>query len=96
MNTAISEMLIDITVKPTSRGTQQHGLLAVHAGLDMPRDVFEHDDGVVDNEARRDRQRHQRQIVERKFRDDTSRERANQRKRNRYAWHECSTTVSQK
>ena len=35
-----------------------------HAGLDVARDVLQHHDGVVDDEAGGDRQRHQRQIVE--------------------------------
>ena len=30
----------------------------------MPCDVFEHDDRIVDDETGRDRQRHQRDIVE--------------------------------
>ena len=36
-----------------------------HAFLDMPCDVLDLDDGVVDHESDRDRQRHQREIVER-------------------------------
>ena len=42
----------------------QRRLHARHAGFDVARDVLQHDDRVVDDEAGRDRQRHQRQIVE--------------------------------
>ena len=35
-----------------------------HAGLDVSCDVFEHDDRIIDDKAGRDRQRHERQIVE--------------------------------
>ena len=34
------------------------------AVLHMPHDVLDHDDGIVDHEADRDRQRHQRQVVQ--------------------------------
>ena len=64
MNTAISETLIDSTVKPISRApliAASNGGVAV---LDVAVDVLEHDDGVVDHEADRDGQRHQREIVE--------------------------------
>ena len=35
-----------------------------YAILDVPRDVLEHHDGIVDHEAGRDGQRHQRQVVQ--------------------------------
>ena len=38
-----------------------HGRIA---GLHVTNDVFQHDDGVVDDEADRERKRHQREIVE--------------------------------
>ena len=64
MNTAISEMLIDSTVKPTSLAPLSGRLERRHARFDVAGDVLQHDDGIVDDEAGRDRQRHQRQIVE--------------------------------
>src|SRR5579859_6256665 len=36
----------------------------LHAAFNMPRDVFDHDDGVVNDEARRDGERHEGKIVE--------------------------------
>ena len=63
-NTAISDRLMETTVKPTSLRALQGGLKARHAFLDMAGDVFQHDDRVVDDEAGGDGQRHQRQIVQ--------------------------------
>ena len=63
MNTATSEMLIESTVKPISR----EPLRAASKGapvLDVPMDVLDHDDCVVDHEANGDRERHQRDVVE--------------------------------
>ena len=40
------------------------GGLAILAELAVAGDVLDHDDGVIDHETRRDRQRHQREIVE--------------------------------
>ena len=59
-NTAMSDRLIEMTVNPTSRDAQNRRLHACRALFDVPRDVLEHDNGVVDDEAGRDRQRHQR------------------------------------
>ena len=64
MNTATSETLIDTTVKPISRAPRQRRLARRHALLDVAAHVLEHDDRVVDDESRRDRERHQRQVVE--------------------------------
>ena len=64
MNTAMSDRLIDRTVKPTSRTPEQRRLETGHARLDVPRDVLHHDDGVVDDKPGRDGQRHQREIVQ--------------------------------
>ncbi len=45
-------------------GAQDRGLDARHAGFQMPRDVLEHDDGIVDHEAGGDGQGHERKVVE--------------------------------
>ena len=58
-------MLIDTMVKPISPAPLNAAAQRRLALLDVARDVFQHHDGVVDDEADRDRQRHQRQIVER-------------------------------
>ena len=81
MNTATSDRLIDSTVKPTSRAPWSAACEARHAGLDVARDVLEHDDRVVDDEAGRDRQRHQRQVVEAVAQQIHDAERADQRHR---------------
>ena len=64
MNTATSERLIESTVKPTSRAPMSAAWNRGMPALDVARDVLQHDDGVVDHEAGRDGQRHQRQVVE--------------------------------
>ena len=64
MNTAISEMLIEMTVKPISLGALHRRLEWGHALLQVARDVFDHHDRVVHHEAGRDGQRHQREVVE--------------------------------
>ena len=46
-------------------GAEERRLHAVHPGLDVARRVLEDDDRVVDDEAGRDRDRHQAQVVER-------------------------------
>jgi hypothetical protein len=62
MNTATSETEIEMMVKPISPAP--FGGFQRHALLDVAVDVFQHDDGVIDHEAHRDGQRHQRQVVE--------------------------------
>ena len=64
MNTARSDTVIETMVKPICLAPFErsgHGRLAV---LDEARDVLGHHDGVVDDEARRDGERHERQVVE--------------------------------
>ena len=58
MNTATSETVIEMMVKPISRlplSAASNGAEAVL--LHVPMDVLQHDDGVVDHEADRQRQR---------------------------------------
>ena len=64
MNTAISDTVSEITVKPISLAPLSDGLHRGLAVLHVADDVLDHHDGVVDHEAGADRQRHQRQIVE--------------------------------
>ena len=81
MNTAISETLIDSTVKPISREpliAASNGGVAV---LDVAVDILDHDDGIVDHEADRDGQRHQREVVEAEVEQVHGRARAEQRQR---------------
>ena len=64
MNTAISDSVIETMVKPISPAPFSAASHRRQPFLQMPHDVLDHDDGVVDDEADRDRQRHQREIVE--------------------------------
>ncbi len=64
MNTAMSEKLSEMTVNPICFDAFERGLHRRFARLDVAHDVFDHHDGVVHHETRRDRQRHERKIVE--------------------------------
>ena len=64
MNTATSEMLIETTVKPISCAPMSAASSGADARLEMARDVLDHHDRVVHDEAGRDRQRHQREVVQ--------------------------------
>ena len=71
MNTATSEKVIDRIVKAISLepfSAASNGFMPL---LDMARDVLEHDDRVVDDEADRQRDREQRDIVDRIAEHDT-------------------------
>ena len=64
MKTAASEIVIDRIVKPISfdpLNAASHRRLAL---LHVADDVLEHDDGVVDDEADRQREGHQREVVQ--------------------------------
>jgi hypothetical protein len=64
MNTAISDTLMDSTVKPISWAPFERRLERLHALFQIARDVLDHHDGVVHHKAGGDGQRHQGQIVE--------------------------------
>ena len=64
MNTAISEMLIEMHGKADLARALDRRLQRCGAGLEMAENILHHDDGVVDHEADGDGQRHQRQIVQ--------------------------------
>ena len=64
MNTASSDAVMLTIVKPICLAPLERRLDRRHALLDEARDVLGHDDGVVDDEAGRDGQRHQRQVVD--------------------------------
>ena len=50
--------------EPDLRRSLERRLHRVHPVLDIARDVLEHHNRIIDNESRRNRQRHQRQVVE--------------------------------
>ena len=64
MKTATSDRLIDTMVKPISPAPRSAAWNGCDAFLDVAVDVLDHDDGVIDHEADRDGQRHQRQVVQ--------------------------------
>ena len=81
MKAAISDTRIAITVKPISPRARERRLHRGHAPLEIAVGVLDHDDGVVDHEADRDRERHQRQVVDREAERPHPRERAGERER---------------
>ena len=83
MNTATSEIEIDRMVKPISPAPSKRRLHRRLAHLDMAGDVLDHDDRVIDDEADRDRQTHQRQIIQAVAEDIHHTERADDRYRHR-------------
>ena len=65
MKTAISDMLMEKTVKPISLAPLSAAAIGLHAVFEMAGDVLHHHDGVVHHEAGGDGERHQREVVER-------------------------------
>ena len=72
MSTAISEVDIEMMVKPISPEPLSAASKGSLALLDMARDVLQHHDRVVDDEADGDGEGHQREIVEAVARPPTS------------------------
>ena len=64
MKTAISDVLIESTVKPISLRALHRGVEGLHAHLEIAGDVLDDHDGVVDHEAGGDGERHQREVVD--------------------------------
>ena len=83
MNTATSESVIEMMVKPISREPLSAASIGRHAVLDVADDVLQHHDRVVDHEADRQGQRHQRDVVERIAAEIHGREGADDRHRQR-------------
>ena len=81
MNTAASDSVIETIVKRDFLRAVERGRHRVFAMLHVPDDVLEHDDRVVDDEADRERERHQRQVVEAVAQQVHRRERADDRGR---------------
>ena len=95
MNTAISEQEIDTTVKPISREPLSAAVNGGFAVLDMAIDILHHHDGVIDHEADRDGERHQRQIVDAEMHQIHRRERPGDRQRDGDAGNERRPEVAQ-
>ena len=84
MNTAISDIVIDTMVNADFAGALERRFHRRGAVFQMAHDVLDHDDRVVDHEAHRDRQRHQREIVQAVAQLIEYGERSDQRQRHRY------------
>ena len=65
MNTANSTSAMAISAPPTSSMVLCAASRGRHALADVALDVLDHDDGVVDDDADRQHQAEQRQLVER-------------------------------
>ena len=96
IRTAISETVSEMMVKPISPAPCSAACERLIAALDVAGDVLDHHDRVVDDEAARDRQRHQRQIVEREAEQVHSGERADERQRHRETRNQRRRQVAQK
>ena len=95
MNTAASDSVIDMMVKPISReplsAASKHALAHLH----VPDDVLEHDDRVVHHEPDRQRQRHQREVVQAVVQQVHDREGADDGHRQRQAGNHGRPEVAQ-
>ena len=78
-----------------ARATQR-GIEWCFAIFDMADDVLDHHNGIVDHEAGSNRQRHQRQVVERKSAEPHDPERGDQRKRQRDAGNDRGADRAEK
>ena len=81
IRTAMRDKLIEKIVKPISPAPFRAAAIGLFALLNVASYIFQHDDGVVDDEADGNRQRHQRQIVETVPRHPHQRTGAEQRER---------------
>ena len=96
IKTAISEMLSEITVNPICLRALQRRFEGMIALLDISEDVLDHYDRIIDHKARRDRQRHEREIVETEAREIHHREGAKQRERQRHTGNDRRAQPAQK
>ena len=77
-------------------GSLERRGVGLFAFLDISRDIFQDDDRVVDDEPDRNRQRHQRQVIERVAEGPHQRAGAKQRQRNRDAGDDGRPYAAQK
>ena len=81
ISTATSDTVSETIVKPICLRALERRLERRLALLDVARDVLDHHDRVVDDEAGRDGERHQRQVVEAVAEQVHHAERADERQR---------------
>ena len=84
MKTAASEIVIETIVKLISFALASVASSGARAALHAPHGVLEEHDGVVDEEADGERQRHQREVVEAVAEEPHRDERQQQRQRQRH------------
>ena len=75
-------MVMEITGTAISRAPCDRRIEGLHALLDMPVDVLDHHDGVVDHQADGQHQRQQRQQIDRIAERQQREHHADQRQRN--------------
>ena len=95
MNTATSENVMERIVKPISRDALIAASKRDLAHLHVAHDVLQHDDGVVHHETHRERQRHQRQIVQAVAQQVHHGERADDGERHCAAWNQRGGKIAQ-
>ncbi len=95
ISTAISENVSEMIVKPICSAPFSAACERLLAAFDVARDVLDHHDRVVDDEAGRDRQRHQREVVDREAGEVHHAERADERQRHRDARDDRRRHVAQ-
>ena len=94
-NTEASVSVIATIAKPISRAPSIAACRARHPLLDVPEDVLQHHDRVVDDEPDRQHHRQQRQRVDREAEHVHERERADQRHRDRHERDDRRAQASQ-
>ena len=75
-------------------GTEQCGVVRLQSGFDMTHHVFDYHDGIIDDKAGRDGERHERKIVKGIARDIKNREGAHDRDGNRNARNQCGPDLA--
>ena len=95
ISTAISDTVSDMMVKPICSEPFSAAASGASPASTIAGDVLDHDDGVVDHEAGRDGQCHQRQIVQAEPQQVHHRQRADQRQRHRQAGDDGRRQVAQ-
>ncbi len=95
MKTAISETLMEKTVKPISFAPSSVACIGVMPCFQMAGDVLHHHDGIVHHEAAGDGQRHQRKVVEGKAAEIHHREGPDQGDGNRNGRDQSCVDVAQ-
>jgi hypothetical protein len=95
VNTVTSETLMESTVKPISPA-RARPLAPADALFQVAGDVFDHDNGVIHHEPGRNRQRHERKVVQAVAEQVHDAEGPDERNRHRHAWNEGRAGVAQK